>query len=307
MALIPLGIIMRMNDKIAGGFFIGLGLIGLFIYFVAKTIKDYLNLKSINLNIIQLILVVLMTVVLFSKYLFLRFSDYIGLLIIPLFIIVSIIYLLKEKSKNINITITSIFYLLLTIPLFAFEFHKSPRQYIPKEWYNRYDVRKGVPIDIPYGFHFKETEELSIKAFELRKTKQYYEAIQLYRQAIKIEPNNPRLFFDLSDCYARVNNLESAISTIDTAIQIDSKYAAFYNNRGLIYYKLKENKKAINDYLKAIEIDSTQMTFYCNIALVYYYEEEFNKACEAIKKAESLGLEVDNYEEFERIKNRCSE
>ena len=302
MALIPLGIILRMNDKIAGGFFIGLGLIGLFIYFFAKTIKDLFEFKRFNLNIIQLIFIVVMTVILFSKYLFFRFSDYIGLLIIPLFLFSSIIYFVKEKSKNLNLTITTIFYILLTIPLFVFEFHKSPRQYIPLEWYNRYNVSRDVPIRLSYKFNYKVTEELRDKALNLKEMKLYYEAIKFYRQAIKIEPHNPSLYFEISDCYARVNNLETAISTIDTAIIIDSTCDAFYNNRGLLHYKLKENDKAISDYLTAIEIEPKQVVTYCNIALVYYYKEDYKKACEALLKAEKLGLDYSTHEELKRIK-----
>ena len=94
---------------------------------------------------------------------------------------------------------------------------------------------------------------------------------------------------------------------LDTAIMIDNKYAGFYNNRGLLYYKLKENDKAILDYQKAIELDSTQFTFYSNLALVYYHEDLFDISCQQLEKAESLGLNINDYKELKRIKKRHCE
>ena len=300
--LVPIGLFFRTQDWVGGNSFFTLGILGLFIFYIAKTIKNFVKKRNDKLNMALQILIVFMSVTFFTKYLYHRFGDYPSLLIVPLFIIISLLYLFLEKSKDIKLTITSILYLLMSIPLFGFDFHKSPRQYIPQEWYNRFTVSSEVPYTLPYEFESKETEELSIKANDLRNSKHYYEAIQVYRQAIKIEPKNPRLFFDISDCYARNNNLESGITALDTAILIDCTNAGFYNNRGLIYYKLNENNKAIMDYQKAIQLDSTQSAFFANIALVYYFEKKFNNACASIQRAERLGFDFTNQAELKRIK-----
>lgn len=285
-----------------GNIFFTLGLLGLLIYFTTKTIKDYLLKRIDRFNILLQLFIVLMSVILYSKYLYHFFGDYPGLLIIPLFILISVLYLIKGKAKYNKLTTASIAYLLLSVPLFGLDFHRAPRQYIPQDWYNRYDVEKGVPITLPYGFQFKETEELSIKAFDFRNSKDFFSAIMIYRQALKLEPQNPKLLFDISECYAGVNDLETAINVLDSAILIDSTYEGFYNNRGLLYYKLKENDKAIKDFEKAIKIDSTQSIFYANIALAFYYNDLFEKACEAIEKADNLGLKTDDIKELKRIK-----
>lgn len=301
--LIPIGMIFRIQHLIGGNTFFTFGLLGLFIYFIAKTTRDIIKKSIDKFNILLQILTILMTITLFSKYLYHTFWDYPGLLIIPLYIVAFLLYIINGKLRYSKLTIASTTFLILSIPLFGFKFHESPRQYIPKEWYNRYDVAGSIPVNTPYKFDFKETEQLSIKAFELKKSKNYYEAIMVYRQALKIEPHNPSLLFDISDCYAFLNDLETAISFLDTAILFDSTYAPLFNNRGLAYYKLKENKKALKDYQKAIQIDSTQSTFFANIALVYYYENDYNKACEAILKAERLGLDLSNQEFLKIIKD----
>jgi tetratricopeptide (TPR) repeat protein len=304
---LPIGMILRFHHWPGGNILFTIGLLGLLIYFTARSIKDVLLKRIDRLNILLQIFIVLMSVILFSKYLYHSFGDYPGLLIIPLFIIISVLYLIKGKTKYTRLTTASIAYLLLTIPLFGLDFHKVPRQYIQQDRIYRYNVDSFVPINLPYGFQFKETEELSIKAFDLRKSRDFYSAILIYRQALKLEPQNPRLLFDISECYARINDLETAINVLDTAILIDSTNDWFYNNRGLLYYKQKENEKAIKDFEKAMKIDSSQPIYYANLALAYYYNNMFENACEAIEKANDLGLKTEDFKELKRIKKeKCN-
>jgi tetratricopeptide (TPR) repeat protein len=305
--LIPIGLMFRIEQWPYGSLFFTLGLLGLFIYYTVKTIKDFLTKRNDKLNIVLQIFIVLMSLTLFTRYLYHRLGDYPGLLIVPLFIFISVIYLTKRKLRDYKLSMISILYLILSIPLFGLEFHKSPRQYIPKEWYNKYDVSSGVQVSLPYEFRYYETEQLSINAFELRNNGRYFEAIIVYKEARKLEPRNPILLFDLSETYARINDLVTAIALLDTAILVDDTYAGFYNNRGLLYYKLKENDKATIDYKKAIQIDSTQYIFYANLALVYYYDGLYEESCESIKKAVKLGFNVNDNKELKLMRDKYCE
>ena len=116
--------------------------------------------------------------------------------------------------------------------------------------------------------------------------------MNILHEAHSIEPENPWLFFDLSEVYSRTNHLETAIALLDEAIKLDSTIAAFYNNRGLLHYKLKENDQAIADYMKAVQLAPAQPSLYANLALVYYHENRFELACEALENAEKLGFNV---------------
>ena len=299
------GLVIRFFGNSGGSPLASIGFLGMFVYYIIKTKKDLRNKVDRNILIIDA-LIVLMTLTLHSKYLFFQYLDYPSLIIVPFFIFISVLFLFIDRLREFKLSITIIFYLLLSIPLFGFDFHKSPRHYIPIEWYNRYDTEKDIKVNLPFGFKYIDTEELSIKAHALRESKKYFDAIFLYRKALKLEPNNPKLLFDLSETYARVNDLETAISLLDTAIKVDSTYSGFYNNRGLLYYKLKQNDKAVEDYNRAITLDSTQSLFHANLALAYYYMEKFDKACESIFKAEQLGLDITELKELKRIKkNHC--
>ena len=159
----------------------------------------------------------------------------------------------------------------------------------------RFDTQPPIPITLPHSFRTEKAEHFSIEAFQLRKEHKYVQAIESYRQALKVEPDNPRLYFDLSECYTSTGKLEEAILLLDTAIRLDNSYAGFYNNRGLIYWKLDKNSKAIEDYKKAISLDSTNWVFHSNIAMVYYSENKIPEACRAFQMAKYLGLNMSGY------------
>ena len=303
---IPIGILLRLFDIVGGNILLTLGFLGLFIFYVKRTIGAFQTKVSIKIIVLN-ILLVLMSFCLFTKYLYHIFGDYPTLVILPIFIISSLVYLITEKEKQTKLTIVTLLYLLLTIPLFGFEFNESPRHYIPQSWYDRYGEPKSYVKSIPFEFELIETEELNEKGNKLKKQGLYSEAIKAYQKGRKLEPKNVSLLFELSEAYANINELETAIALMDTAISINPNYPEFYNNRGLFYYKISKDKEAIEDYEQGIKLDSTQWSFYANLAMVYYYQDSFKIACEKIKKAESLGLEITDFKLLREIKEEHCE
>lgn len=302
-AIIVLGFVFRIANLPGGNIFMTLGELGVIVYFTAKTIKDFV-LKRIDWLAITLqILMVFMSAVLFSKYMFHSFADYPGLVIIPVFIIVSVIYFLKCKVKFLKLTIGAITYLMLSIPLFGIDFQRSPIHYIPRHWYDGLDVNIHVPLSIPRNFEFKETEKLCSEADELREEEDFRGVILVLEKARTIEPKNTYILFNLSEAYANSNKLELAIALLDTAIIIDDSSPWLYGNRGLFNYNLGFCDKAIVDLEKASQLDSTNYVYFANLSLAYYEEGYFDKARESIKKAELLGVNVEESRYLKRIKD----
>ncbi len=302
--LIVIGFLFRLCDVYGGALLMIIGFLGVIIFYTRSSIRNIKKEVS-RIVIITQVMVVLMSVSLFTRYLYFSFGDYPSLIIVPLFILISLIYLIREKNKSKRMSIVLVLYLVMTIPLFGFVFYNSPIQFIPKSWYDRYGDTKGEFIDLPYTFKNKKAEQLSKTAKEQTEDKHYYKAIALYQQARTIEPHNPELLFDLSETYALINQLQTAIELLDTAIMLDDKCAAFYNNRGLLYYKLKDNEEAISNYQKALEIDSTYWIYYSNLALVYYQNGWCDMACTQLNKAKNLGLNINSYKELKRIEEKC--
>ena len=123
--LFPFGFLLTLFEIYEGDYLMLFSLLGIFIYSLIKTIK-YLRKKTPRILLMHQLVVVLMSFSLYTKYLYHSFGDYPGLVIIPLFIISSCFYLIKEKSKKTKLTTVTIVYLLLTIPLSGFYFYNSP-------------------------------------------------------------------------------------------------------------------------------------------------------------------------------------
>lgn len=287
--LIPFGLILRIEDNVYGAAIFLFGLIILALFFLIQLIRKD---RSEN-NPLLYVSLVLMTITLFSKYLYHEFWNYPSLVIIPAFIFLAIRTIYKKPQIDRKLKTTIVLFFILTLPIFGSNFHRSPINYIPKKWYNRYGNTEGVHIELPYKYKFEKTKQVCKNAMATYEEKKYSESIRLFQEARKMEPQNPIILFGLSEAYAKINELEVAIAMLDTAIAIDDTYLVFYNNRGLLYYKLNNNNKALDDYKKAIELDSTTHVAYGNIALVYYQKQMFDEACEAIKRAEKLGINLD--------------
>lgn len=302
--LLPIVQVLRAQD-INGSNLLLLLLLGIFfIYFAVQAAKEIINRKVSISSILINSLFLLSTVTLFAKYFGRTFWDYPSFLIIPSFIIF-FIYFIRKKDEPVRLKAVTSVYMLFMVPLFLLIYGGALGDHVPSWWYKRYQVGKASPVELPYSFEHVETENLSVQGFELRKQEKYEEAIPVYKQALQIEPTNPRLYFDLSTCYAYTNQLEKAISMLDTAIKLDSAFAPFYNNRGLLHYQLYQNELAIRDYKTAIALDSRDGTFYANLALAQNDQGLESEACESVRKATELGTDVNSYDQLKRIKNYC--
>lgn len=111
------------------------GSIGITIFFLAKSIKDFMT-KSTSKDTFHQILIALMAATLFFRYWDWAFWDIPGFIIIPLFILFSIIYQLMKgqwMTLDIKAKLIIITFSLMSIPLFI-SYENSPRKYIPETW-----------------------------------------------------------------------------------------------------------------------------------------------------------------------------
>lgn len=282
-----------------------IGLIGIFILYSIQSISAMIKGSYSKWTIFLQITIALMTFTFMTKYYYFSFGDYPSLFILPLFIISVLYYLFREKQKDSILILTTIVFVIFTIPLFGFKRSHSPEQFIPTHWYNRYNITLVDRSNMKsFEFLYKETGQLLLKGHKLKDSELYYEAIPVYRSALNYEPKNPGLYYYLSECYARINDLEHAVLLLDTAIMLDSTYEQSYNNRGLLHYKLGNFDNALHDFSKAIETNKTDFCPYGNIAIIYCKTGRYNDACNMLRKAIELGINP-NDENFKIINKKC--
>ena len=79
-------------------------------------------------------------------------------------------------------------------------------------------------------------------------------AILDYNQAILINPNNPKAYYNRGLAYNRLGKSLQAVEDYSKAIQFNLNFADAYHNRGVTQFKLEEQEKGIADLIKAAEL-----------------------------------------------------
>jgi tetratricopeptide (TPR) repeat protein len=75
-----------------------------------------------------------------------------------------------------------------------------------------------------------------------------------------------------------MNKYDEARQNFDKAVELDSKSATYYQNRGLTYSKEQDYDRALQDFSKAIALDPKRTSPYIGRGVVYKNKKMFNEA-----------------------------
>lgn len=127
----------------------------------------------------------------------------------------------------------------------------------------------------------------------------------VYRQAIHVAPDNPRLYSNLGYLRWMDGDVEVALSYYEKAIALDNEYEIPINNMGVIYLDMLGNvEKAIELFNRAIEIDENYALAYYNLGRAYSFLDNRLEAANSFRTAQELNhysCELDNDELTARI------
>eukprot|EP01080_Neovahlkampfia_damariscottae_P008366 gene8366-191_t len=113
-------------------------------------------------------------------------------------------------------------------------------------------------------------------------------ALKIFGKLIEVSPSSNAYFFR-ADILSEVDGKEEeALMDYTNAIKLDKNMFKAYYNRGLIYFHSKRYEKAIHDFDKAIEIDEDS-NCYVDRGLSYYNLKDVDTAVKDFKKASKLG------------------
>lgn len=102
----------------------------------------------------------------------------------------------------------------------------------------------------------EEAEQFKALGNEKMSAGQPVEAVQLYNQAIALNPNNPVYFGNRAAAHSTLQQHEQAISDCRRAIALDSKYLKAYSRLGFSLFSLGKFSEAIEQgYNKVLDID----------------------------------------------------
>ena len=125
---------------------------------------------------------------------------------------------------------------------------------------------------------------------------QYQQALLEYDTAVRLRPDDPDAYVDRGNCYATLNRDSDALADYNKAAEINApaiaryaeaggemphnmqkKYSAVYNNRGIIYRRAGQLDLAIADFNRAMELYPAYLDPIYNRAGAYFGQGDFDK------------------------------
>ncbi len=117
----------------------------------------------------------------------------------------------------------------------------------------------------------------------------FREAINLYSDAIKMEPENPFGYDKRAVTYIKMRKYRKAENDLEKAIELNPEYAEAYNHRGLLNYFSNKAILAMPDFKKAIQLDPDYAQPYFNRGILKYEFGNVDGAYIDFKQAYKLG------------------
>lgn len=122
-----------------------------------------------------------------------------------------------------------------------------------------------------------------IKQHDRRK---YGKAIELYKQALDINPLSSEALYELSLSLIETNDYLSAIQYSNRLIEINNEYSPMaYNLKGSCLNYLKRTDEAIQTFIEGINKYDDVSLLHFNLALAYFTKKDFFKAKDAFVEA----------------------
>ncbi len=120
-------------------------------------------------------------------------------------------------------------------------------------------------------------------------------AVQAYKKALQITPENSYYYAMIADINEKNENIEEAISYYVLALEHDSEVAYYSTRIADLYRKLNQSDGELNALRKALAIDKQNSLYHGLIGNYYIRHNEFKKAQSAYLKACSLSKDNDIY------------
>lgn len=120
----------------------------------------------------------------------------------------------------------------------------------------------------------------------------FEDAIGTYKKSIEIDPRMPEAYFNMANLYRTIDKKE-AIRLYKKAMDIQPLLIEAYVNLGLLYCELNAKEEAITTYKKALQINPRYAVIYNNLAVLYYRDRQLDLAVQYCDKALKIGYKVD--------------
>jgi tetratricopeptide (TPR) repeat protein len=111
-------------------------------------------------------------------------------------------------------------------------------------------------------------DALYVQAISAAATEDFQRAIELYDQAIALNPSHAEAYYKRGNALKNLGRLDAVIASYDQAIERRPDYAYAYCNRGVVQQSLGLTAAALSSYDQAITLDATDAMAHYNRALL---------------------------------------
>ncbi len=111
------------------------------------------------------------------------------------------------------------------------------------------------------------------------------EAIEAFKQAIRIKPDHANAHYNLGVCYSKLGMDREAMEAFKQAIRIKPDFAEAHCNLGYSYSKLGMDRGAMEAYKQAIRIKPDYAEAHLGLGVAYGKSGMYREAIEAFKQA----------------------
>jgi len=174
---------------------------------------------------------------------------------------------LREDKTNKN---TYTIYRNLFLAILKFPFDSEAK----KEIFRKISFFKFFPV--------------FVQGYYLEKTRNVYQAIDLYTDAIEKAPGFLLLYLHLGNAYRQAGRLDDAINEFKMAIWLDPTNVTAYKLMCSLYEEQGDYNSAIEIYRKLIDMNPNDAIYHSNIANIYYLKGDIKTAVSYYQTAISL-------------------
>jgi len=154
------------------------------------------------------------------------------------------------------------------------------------------NFRKAIELDPENESYKKEFEALTRRYIQegtqLMQRKSYAAALEKYKQAVSLNPEDPLAYYFMAVVYLEEKNAAEALVAVNKSIELDPKYQKAYLVKGKIYTTMNDVAGAVNAFKKAIDLDPKYVDAWKNIGYVYYKTKQYENAIPAYKEVIKL-------------------
>lgn len=103
-------------------------------------------------------------------------------------------------------------------------------------------------------------------------------AIEAFRLALMLEPNNPEVHFHLGDALYRLNRVQAALERYYAAVELDHEYLEAWTQIGCLHGELEEHAAAVDALSVALDIHDDYPDAHFHLAEALAELERFDEA-----------------------------